>query len=479
MGDSIRNLAPGQTLFPVAGPSHAPAQKTPSRSPSPIVPLSFTQPSPLPKPRATQKRARADEDNQEHSETEAMIKQRTVAKMALFQMAMKRRASEPYLRQQAELAAAAKIVKESGPTPLVETLAKTHISKPPAKKGALKKMTEEPAKDSDKAKKAKVKAKAKPAPEQSALGEPSSKHKKNKGKGKAKEVEEQVHAPPANQDTTTPEEKSDGAGASDDESQVFTIPLKRDEILEKRRKAETTAPEPWILSSTLIGRPESFYDAYDGPFTNILKGGSIKENPVERIISKSKYPVLAAAWGKIASEEKRNAILAAATMLSPSEPPAVTVIGDRNVWVLLSCKSEEIRTRLLAESAVFHTPTGQLVFFRRYRSKPHQQRVLAVDHIPETKDSEVLGEIKSATGAETVEVLGKSREAVLVKVTLTKESRDLYSPPTQITIGKKKGRENIVVRKAPHCVGCHSEDHYASECPWKKVKAVKLKNEQT
>ena len=27
----------------------------------------------------------------------------------------------------------------------------------------------------------------------------------------------------------------------------------------------------------------------------------------------------------------------------------------------------------------------------------------------------------------------------------------------------------VAVTKAPHCIGCHSEDHYGFDCIWKKV----------
>jgi hypothetical protein len=268
--------------------------------------------------------------------------------------------------------------------------------------------------------------------------------KQKKGKGKEKEKEK-----------IESEKETEDDESEESEDEPFIIVPKR----------KTAPPPRWIPPKDLQTSP-SFFQDHEEPFSSIQGSPEEKAAAIQALVSQGRGPILVATWGK--GTTGRSIALAKEAVCVTLGKPSVehAVIGPDATWLIIFCGSKKKAREVVEQQAMLHS-NGVLVFFRELRRKPYHARTVGIECNAEEFPSR-LNVMKVNLPQAIIESLGRptNQEVEIVKITMRDDNHAMGYVFKREVIGK--GWKSRVV-KSPHCIGCHSEDHYETDCRWKML----------
>jgi hypothetical protein len=235
------------------------------------------------------------------------------------------------------------------------------------------------------------------------------------------------------------------------------------------------AKKGWVPPEGIV-KAAGVYENHMEPFQLLPEP---KSESIQQLRNSVKFPVLVSVWGRVRTQYKTSLIKSAFKKLIERDVKVIE-IGEGSTWVMVGCFNREIRDRVLQQGAMLNE-AGYLIFFRKVENVPFKTRYFVADNrgkISVEKYTKKL--VAKYPGSQVVEksVPTKHPNSVICQITLPDEHRSGFTLSSWPVRGRDAGASwEVKLTKAPHCTGCHSEDHYSEDCPWKKLNVgVKLKD---
>src|ERR1700722_11624303 len=276
------------------------------------------------------------------------------------------------------------------------------------------------------------------------------KPEKHKKKGKSKAVEE-----------GEVEKLVEQAEDSSSEEEEFFVP--------QRQPNFTPINDRWIEADE-VQTVKGVYQDHLEPFTSLRGSPEQRQRAITLLLKNAgKYAVLATAWGKTIPIDRTRRIREAIERLT-GHAPDITIIHENGTWILADCGKKENLRKVIEQRAMLHG-SGTMILFRQVRKTPFASRyfVFKANEDEETTRLEAIRKLyPTATKVEKASRPSKHNEGFVVRVTFDPDDMDAirnFAWPRELR--EDTWKSDVV--KAPHCTGCHSDDHYEEDCRWRLI----------
>ena len=151
------------------------------------------------------------------------------------------------------------------------------------------------------------------------------------------------------------------------------------------------------------------------------------------------------------------------------DPVAVVPI-QKSQWAVVEVKRKRDVAKLLDQEVVFDPFKSVLILFRTPALKPTEARVFEVTNVKFQEDLLDLqkslveaGALIIAQSPATNEWTSTYVERVIWKI---KAPTSTWQTPSKAVT---KQHTTLVIKNAPICAICQSDDHHSSKCEWKAI----------
>ena len=216
-----------------------------------------------------------------------------------------------------------------------------------------------------------------------------------------------------------------------------------------------------------------YYGDYMSPFRQLMvdmRASTTEDraNVIKALVKGRSHKIFATFSGRQADSADHHILEAATEYLIKASPSSITTIPG-SPWVILTVEDKASVVKLANQKAVISTRHRRLVCFRPIVTKSSLVRVIELKNVRRVGE---LSEVRARLSVEGVVVTSQEP----TEATWTPEHRErvvwklqapttTWSCPTVVTLNH--GR--IYLAPSPICDVCHSDDHHATLCVWKKV----------
>ena len=213
-----------------------------------------------------------------------------------------------------------------------------------------------------------------------------------------------------------------------------------------------------------------FHHDHQAPFRGIL--ADLKDEPmraVEEITGlmkgERKKKLLVATTGRDYGTEARHLIIQTIEKITTKKPVEIVPVR-KSAFAVVKLQNKNDVEKLIEQKAAYDPVRKMVIIFRRYTRKASKIRAIELCNIKvETDLKEMREYLEKEQGVKMLKVVPEKWSTIYegrVIWTIEAPKEDWKYPRKVTTVAGTM----VLVRDAPVCDICHSDDHHHTECPW-------------
>jgi hypothetical protein len=245
------------------------------------------------------------------------------------------------------------------------------------------------------------------------------------------------------------------------------------ELLEMDRTTTYGEKKPHDLVTSFDFQPNLYFKDHMAPFRGLmseLKDQTAKEKSeaiTKLFRENTSKKLLVATSGHDFTQESRRSIVFSINRLTGMDPVAVEPIV-KSQWAVVELGTKNDVKKLLKQEVVFDPTKAVLILFRKPLLKASDDRAFEIRNVKYKNDLVDLEHILTDGGSRIISQTPRTNdwtstytERIIWK---TKAPSTSWQIPTKATT---KQNTSLLIRPAPTCGICQSDDHNAVFCGWK------------